>query len=222
MKLSIIICVYNKSKYTQSCLNDLSKLKDHEIIVVDNNSSDDTESVVKSFPSVVYIKNKENLGFGAANNIGYDIAKSNNVLFLNNDIRVKDNFENWTDCIIEKCNDGLVGPTMGQLDANYNFIKETKEQLNNNLCYLSGWCIASSKANFDTLANIDSGKVWNEKFFAYFEDTYLSFVARKANIKLIQQNVPVVHFGKVTSSQINTKKLYKDSQETFKKLLKAL
>ena len=52
MKISIIIPVWNKEKYTKSCLNDLIKLKptgrikNYEIIIVDNASTDKTESIV--------------------------------------------------------------------------------------------------------------------------------------------------------------------------------
>lgn len=218
MRLSFIICVYNKFNFTKSCLNDLSKLKDHEIIVVDNASQDDTFKIPELYPHVKYIRNEQNLGFGKANNIGYEQATSDYVCFINNDIRVKENHENWTDALLKRCDEGLVGPTMGELKADFSFLREVDKQLTSPLSYLSGWCIASSKTNWDKVAKADSGKIWNEKFFAYFEDTHLSFVARKNNIKLIQQDVPVVHFGKITSSQINTAQLYQDSKKTFIKL----
>lgn len=59
-----------------------------EAIVVDNNSSDNTVEVVKRFKNVKLIENKENRGFGAANNQGMGIAEGRYILFLNPDMKV--------------------------------------------------------------------------------------------------------------------------------------
>ena len=121
--LSIVIPVYNKFNFTKSCLKDLSALpSDHEIIVVDNGSTDETRASLEFSDTIKYIRNEKNFGFAKACNIGYSVSTSNNVLFLNNDIRVKSNFDNWTKSLIDRCDYGLVGPTMGQLDNNLNFI----------------------------------------------------------------------------------------------------
>lgn len=217
MNLSIIIPVFNKFNFTKSCLDDLFRLpKDHEIIVVDNASTDETNNKLSKMSEITYIRNEQNLGFAKACNIGYRVAKSNNVLFLNNDIRVKSNFETWTQPLIDKCDDGLVGPTMGLLDKNFNFIKESNEQLDG-LSYMSGWCLASSKNIFDKL-DLSYGEIFNEKFFAYFEDTDLSFRARKLNIGMSIVDVPVFHFGKQTTKQLNTYDLYLKSKKLFLEL----
>jgi len=47
-KLSIIILGFNKWKYSEYALNDLIKLKDHEIIFVDNASTDETSEISRS------------------------------------------------------------------------------------------------------------------------------------------------------------------------------
>src|SRR5271154_752929 len=96
--LSIVIPVFNKYAFTKACLEDLSKLPDdHEIIVVDNGSTDDTQSVVQSHARIKYINNYSNLGFAGACNIGFREATGDNVLFLNNDIRVRADHEIWTE-----------------------------------------------------------------------------------------------------------------------------
>ena len=57
-----------------------------EIIVVDNNSSDDTRTVLQGrFPEVQLIANNYNAGFGKANNQGMKIAKGDYMLLLNSD-----------------------------------------------------------------------------------------------------------------------------------------
>ena len=109
--LSIIIVSYNTSKLTSKCLFsilsdkgltfNLQKIENSskipsEIIIVDNNSSDDTvESIKKLILDKPYLKdsltlilNKKNSGFGAANNQGIKIAKGNYLLFLNSDTEI--------------------------------------------------------------------------------------------------------------------------------------
>jgi O-antigen biosynthesis protein len=229
--LSIVIPVYNKYNFTKSCINDLLHLpEDHEIIVIDNGSTDETQKSLEGNKEVVYYRNNENLGFAKACNIGYSLASAPNVLFLNNDIRVKDKKDTWTQEIIQYCTflDGLVGPTMGQLDNNLNFIQEANKALFGN-SYMSGWCLAASKevwsklwiprteTRAETLLQAVP-QIFSEEFgLAYFEDTDLSFRARKLNIPFQVVDIPVVHFGKQTSKQLNTHLLYKNARQIFVK-----
>lgn len=231
--LSIVIPVYNKYNFTKSCINDLLHLpEDHEIIVIDNGSTDETQQSLDGNKEIVYYRNSENLGFAKACNIGYHLATAPNVLFLNNDIRVKDSKDTWTQELIKWCFVSLVGPTMGQLDNSLNFIQEANKVLSGN-SYMSGWCLASSKDNFDKLAiprnpdkilaidqitPRDGKQIFSEEFgVAYFEDTDLSFRARKLNIPFQVVDIPVVHFGKQTSKQLNTHLLYKNARQIFVK-----
>jgi GT2 family glycosyltransferase len=217
MKLSIVVLCYNKWNFTKSCLDDLSKLpKDHEIVVIDNASSDETKSQLEDSKEIVYHRNEQNLGFAAGSNLGYSISSAPNVMFLNNDIRVKFNHSTWTQEIINKCDYGLIGPTMGTLDSNLNFIKEANSYLDTPFSYLSGWCISSSKENWNKLIINDYLGPFSQEFgLAYFEDTDLSFRARKLEIPMVITDIPVVHFGKVSSQQLNTYSLYKSAREIF-------
>ena len=223
--LSIVIPVFNKFPFTKSCLNDLSKLpNDHEIIVVDNASADETKDQLTNSKEIVYIRNNINEGFAKACNRGFYNSSASNVLFLNNDIRVKSNHDNWTRAIIEKCDIGLVGPTMGQLDKDLNFVQEANKVLSGN-SYMSGWCLASSKEIWEKLTLPRFGplkfiatppQIFSEEFgLAYFEDTDLSFRARKIGIPFVVQEVPVVHFGKISSKQLNTAILYQNARKIF-------
>lgn len=235
--LSIVIPVWNKFNFTRNCLRDLTQLpQDHELIIVDNASSDETQSVLEPAKEVVYHRNTENLGFAKACNIGYGLASAPNILFLNNDIRVQSNHKDWTQPLIEACVRGLVGPTMGQLDHKLNFVKEANEVLDGN-SYMGGWCLAASRETWSklniprnetvaqTASQIKTGEqgkkapqIFSEEFgLAYFEDTDLSFRARKLGIPMEVVPVPVVHFGKQTSKQINVHKLYSEARKIFVK-----
>lgn len=212
--ISIILCVFNKLNFTKSCLNDLFKLpaNSHEIIVIDNASSDGTKDFLSNIvrENFIYIINEENIFHSAACNMGWKISKGDFVLFINNDIRVKSNFDNWTD-VFNGCN-CVVGPTMGQLDKNLNFIKESNSKLNGN-SYISGWCVGAPKNIWKKLDK--DNKIWNEKYPFYFNDTDLSFRCREAGIDLNVVSLPIVHFGKISASQINIHTLYTDGRKTF-------
>jgi len=221
--LSIVIPVWNKYNFTRACLQDLSKLPDnHEIIIVDNGSTDETAIQLQSNERIVYHRNQENLGFAKACNIGYSLATAPNVMFLNNDIRVKSDYEKWTLPLIKWCPYAIVGPTMGQLDNNLSFVQEANRILLGK-SYMSGWCIAASKDIWNQLEIVRTAKehaappqIFSEEFgLAYFEDTDLSFRARKLGIKFEIADVPVIHFGKQTSRQLNTHALYTQARQIF-------
>lgn len=99
MTLSIIIVSYNTAVLTQQTLesvvadiNQSPKLKgDSEIIVIDNNSTDDSVECIHSFirshsdTPINLIINKDNLGFAQANNQGINYSRGEYVLLLNSD-----------------------------------------------------------------------------------------------------------------------------------------
>jgi len=98
IRLTTIILNYNSGTYLKDCLISLKKstLKnprveiDHEILVVDNASSDNSLKLAKDgFKQAKYIVSKENKGFSAGNNIGVKKAKKNDyIFFLNPDTLV--------------------------------------------------------------------------------------------------------------------------------------
>jgi len=89
--LSIIIISYNTSQLTLNCIKSIFQdkgLKEipFEIIVIDNNSLDDSLSQLQKLgKKIILIQNKSNAGFGKANNQGLKIAQGNYILFLNSD-----------------------------------------------------------------------------------------------------------------------------------------
>ena len=81
MQLSIIILNYNVRYFLEQCVLSVEnaiKNTDAEIIVIDNNSSDDSCAMMKlRFPNVKLIENKENLGFPKAITLGLLKLKAN-------------------------------------------------------------------------------------------------------------------------------------------------
>ena len=89
---SVIIPVYNRADLTAACLAALMAHTadvDHEIVVVDNASSDETPAVLAGLSGdVKVIRNDVNLGFSVACNQGARAAASDRLVFLNNDTEV--------------------------------------------------------------------------------------------------------------------------------------
>ncbi len=83
-KTHIIIATYNAMCWLSECLE---STKLYEVVVVDNNSTDATVSFIKeNYPSITILPQKENLGFGQANNIGlsYALKQGADYVFLLN------------------------------------------------------------------------------------------------------------------------------------------
>lgn len=89
MQLSVIILNYNVRYFLEQCVLSVQQaLKgiDAEVIVIDNDSPDDSCAMMKErFPDVHLIENKYNAGFSKGNNIGVDAAKGKYVCILNPD-----------------------------------------------------------------------------------------------------------------------------------------
>jgi GT2 family glycosyltransferase len=90
-KTFIILINYNNHDDTLKCLESISQAGyKKNVLVVDNNSTTPGIDLIKAqFPNTVLIKNKENVGFGRANNIGIQWVLNNTkckyVFILNND-----------------------------------------------------------------------------------------------------------------------------------------
>lgn len=223
-EISIITPIFNKWNFTKSFLQDITQLDPSkvEVIIVDNGSSDDTAKELlayeKQHHNLTVIRNGVNLGFGRACNLAYNISVGQDVVFLNNDIRVKKNYDTWIFDLVKSCReDNLVGPTGGKIDPknNYEFIYETMDP-KRDINYLSGWCLAGKREVFDKLVlSGEMGPFDSNTFFVFYEDTDLSFRARESGLKLEIVPVDATHFGHVTAKSLNLNKLYNESRKKF-------
>lgn len=87
--VSVVIVNYNALDLLDNCIYSIIKFAcgfTFDIIVVDNNSKElRLEEITTKYPDLVFIKNDKNIGFAAANNIGFKNAKGKYILILNND-----------------------------------------------------------------------------------------------------------------------------------------
>ena len=99
-KISVIVPVYNVEKYLRKCIDSLTNqtLKDIEIILVNDGSTDNSGSIIDEYAKQdkrVIAIHKENGGQSSARNMGLDIAKGKYVGFIDSDDWIElDMYEN--------------------------------------------------------------------------------------------------------------------------------
>ena len=111
-----IIVTYNGKKWIQSCIESLlnSSYKTR-IIVVDNDSIDNTIQIISQFgDKVIFIQNEFNKGFGSANNLGIQYAleqKADMIFLVNQDVYVyEDTVELLVKALKENPEYGIISP----------------------------------------------------------------------------------------------------------------
>ncbi|MEI6266699.1 MAG: glycosyltransferase family 2 protein [bacterium] len=91
MKYSIVIPNFNNVALIKKCLEAIRKNTkglDHEVIVVDDCSSDDSRKFLSSQKDIVYLENKTNQGFAKTNNVGVEKSTGDVIILLNSDTEV--------------------------------------------------------------------------------------------------------------------------------------
>lgn len=209
---SIILVTYNQLNYTKICIESIRKFtlkNSYEIIIIDNNSSDDTVRWLKEQKDIILIENSVNLGFPIACNQGIEIAKGDSILLLNNDTIVTENWlNNLNKALYSSDEIGAVGAITNsasngqQIEVKYNNIEEmltfaaniNKSISKDNWNYkirLIGFCLLFKKKILEEVGVLD------ERFSpGNYEDDDISFRIIEKGYKLILcKNVFIHHFG---------------------------
>lgn len=115
LQLSIIIPVYNVEKYLKECLDSVSQLNkyiDCEIIVVNDGSTDSSETIIAEYLDnpVFKLINQPNKGLSGARNTGIKAARGKYVYFLDSDDFIDaESFVKMFNAGYEKCADTIIG-----------------------------------------------------------------------------------------------------------------
>ena len=117
--VDIIIVVHNALTYVKKCIESIQKytLDNYNIIIVDNNSNQETKTYLKSLKNVKIIFNEENYGFGYANNQAVRCTHSKYICFLNSDTIVTKNWLSRLMEMLEITNAGIIGPVSNSVSS---------------------------------------------------------------------------------------------------------
>lgn len=125
-ELSILICSWNTVDDLRHCLSCLEKVRDEakfEVIVIENNSQDQSGEMVESeFPWVRLSRESRNLGFTGGNNRGLMIRKARHVLLLNSDAFVHAGaISGLIDHLRKNPELGIIGPKLLNEDGSLQY-----------------------------------------------------------------------------------------------------
>ena len=243
--VSIVILNYNGIDYLENCLESVYKTTDctFEVLLIDNNSSDDSIFyVTKTFKDVKIISLDKNYGFAEAYNLGIKVVKEEHICLINNDILVT---ENWLHPIREKIKKNplaIIQPTI--LDINnveyfeyagasggyidkygypycrgriFNTLEKDKGQYSDSkIFWASGACFFISKKVFYKIGGFD------KRFFAHMEEIDLCWRAFNLGFECYSiTSSKVFHVGAATIKR-NSKKTYLNYRNSLIMLTKNL
>ncbi len=237
-KISILLVTFNCLDYTKLCLDSVRKNTDYpnfELIIVDNASSDGTVEFLDQFTlagqDVIRIKNKANLGFAAANNLGARSASGDYLVLLNNDTIVT---AGWLQGLLrhlqKDASVGMVGPVTNDIGnearirVNYpdlagidQFAARRAEKYYGrsfSIRVLALYCAMLSKELYLRLGGLD------ERFrVGMFEDDDLALKIEREGLHLIcAADVFVHHFHAVSFKQLpyeEMKQIFIENRKKF-------
>jgi len=246
LKLSVVILNYNVRYFLELCLQSVeAALVDipSEIIVIDNDSKDDSCAMVKAnFPSVTLIKNTSNIGFSKANNQAVKVAKGTYVCILNPDTVVaEDTFKTILNFADTQTNLGIIGCRL--VDGSGSFLPESKRNIpvvkiafkkmfGNSQPYYASHIKEHDNAKVEILVGAfmilkrslyDTLKGFDEDYFMYGEDIDFSYKSLNEGYdNYYFGGTTVIHYkGESTRrNEIYLKRFYDAMQIFYKKHFK--
>ena len=122
--VSVIIPVYNSSKYLKECIDSVlnQTYKNLEIIIIDDNSTDDSVEIINSYKDrrIKLIKLKKNSGVSICRNKGIELAKGDYITFIDSD-------DYWNLNKIKKQVKFIEKNNYAFIYSNYAFLKKGKK-----------------------------------------------------------------------------------------------
>jgi len=228
-EFSVVIVSWNTKQHLLNCISSLANQSGiKEVIVVDNGSTDGSpEAVEKQFPQVKLIRNKENLGFAKANNIGMRASTGRYLCLINSDVIVQNGcIEKLAEFMDANPSVGISGPKILNPDGSLRVSCRHFPSIWNNLCQVLGFNKLFPKSVFfsepfmkywahDEMRKVDalSGCFWmvrrkaldevgllDEDFFFYGEDVDWCRRFHKAGWDVVfYPQAEIIHFGGASS-----------------------
>ena len=197
MKFDIVIVTYNSKKWMENCINSIEnqkqfELKNLNLYIVDNNSKDGTQDYIKQrakntkIGKIELIDTGKNLGFGKANNYGFEKGNSEYVFFLNPDTELMEDTMYELEKDIENSSKDF-----GMWECRQKPYEHPKmyDILTGETTWASGACFVAKRDVFKLVGGFD------KNIFMYAEDVDLSWNVRLHGykIKYVPKSV-VVHY----------------------------
>jgi len=220
--ISVVIPTYNGKRYLSDCLNSLKNQvrKPDEIILVDDGSTDGTNSyVASSHPEVKFVRLDTNRGFAAAVNEGIRLSTGAYIALLNNDTRATPQWLSELEKTLDEqpsvgfCSSKMlfadrpniinsigIGFTRAGTAFDVGEGEEDGEKFSHSRP-IFGACAGAAMYRRELF---DDAGLLDEDFFMWYEDVDLSFRAQLAGYRCqYVPNAVVYHFGGGTASSNN-------------------
>ncbi|MFZ1250259.1 MAG: glycosyltransferase family 2 protein [Candidatus Microsaccharimonas sp.] len=231
----VVVLNWNGIEDTKECLDSLFQqtYKDFQVAVVDNGSVDDSLAQLKPFEkahsNLVVLKNSKNLGFDGGVNTGIKYAIKNGfdaVALFNNDAIAN---EDWLKKLVPHLKgdigivtglllhrDGKTIDTTGDFYTTWGVPSPRYRGSSSDTIPESGYVFgASGGASLYSITMLKTIGLFDETFFAYYEDVDISFRAQLAGFKVFYTKDAIAyHKQGATSSKIPGFTVY----QTFKNL----
>ena len=166
---SVIIPTYNHANYLKKALDSVlaQSFNNYEIIVIDDNSTDNTSAVVNNYKNkIIYNKIRNNRIIGRSRNLGISISKGEWLAFLDSDdewlkdkLQIVFNFINENNKYQIICNNELIFRNSKKMFSNYGpFVENFYERL-----LVEGNCISTSASIVNKNFLFSEGVRFSEK-----------------------------------------------------------
>jgi hypothetical protein len=236
--LSIIIVSFNAQADLARCLESLHAAPpsaSHEIVVVDNASTDGSVGVARAWPDVRVIVNDANLGFARANNVAIRASRGDHLLLLNSDTIVPAGaIDRLLALLAQRADAAVIGPrlvdglgrgelsfgrTLGPFNELRQKLRTRRPALVDSLTrkphapdWVSGACLLVRRADADAVGLLD------ERYFMYCEDVDFCLAMRaRGRAVLFTPDVEIVHLRgrSAASAPAATNRAYRRSRIAF-------
>jgi len=221
-RFSIVVIHRNGYEILSKCISSLisAMSSDDEIILIDNNSEDNSISMLKStelYKEIKLIENKHNMGYGQSCNLGMRLGKGKYFLLCNNDINIdRSGLDKFQELMSNK-NVGLIGPQMyspsGELMNSYGTIpvdllsqldligrprRNKKINSFSQVEILRGACLAVNRKMVEEIGAYD------EDFYFYHEETEWCIRINKSEKwrVMFAPEVSINHIGGASSNNV--------------------
>ena len=186
--ITAIITSFHSREKIFDCLDSLGE-NIKTIVVENSNDQSLKKEILSKYNNVNCILSKENLGYGAGNNLGLSKVDTNYALIINPDVILKkDSIDKFFLRIKNLENFGIIAPV--SKSEKYSNFSIDKDKSIKEVESVKGF------AMFLNMKNLKKIDFFDENFFLYFEEIDLCKRLRNQNIKIyIDPTIEVSHFG---------------------------